>query len=74
MHKPQKCYSKIESTGLGMNVRHIISNLSEEDAREIYFSFYVKRGEASENRIRSRTAGDEQRVLFRPTIQPWILG
>ena len=35
-----------------MNVRHIISNLSEEDAREIYFGFYVKRGEASENRIK----------------------
>lgn len=51
-HKPQRCYSKIESTGLGMNVRHIISNLSEKDAREIYFGFYVKRGEASENRIK----------------------
>lgn len=51
-HKPQRCYSKIESTGLGMNVRHIVSNLSEEDAREIYFGFYVKRGEASENRIK----------------------
>ena len=51
-HKSQRCYSKIESTGLGMNVRHIISNLSEEDAREIYFGFYVKRGEASENRIK----------------------
>lgn len=51
-HKAQKCYSKIESTGLGMNVRHIASNLQEEEAREIYFGFYVKRGDASENRIK----------------------
>ena len=51
-HKEQQCYSKIESTGLGMNVRHIISNLKEQDAREIYFDFYVKRGDASENRIK----------------------
>jgi hypothetical protein len=51
-HKSQQCYSKIESTGLGMNVRHVISNLEETDAREIYFGFYVKRGDASENRIK----------------------
>jgi len=51
-HKAQQCYSKIESTGLGMNIRHVISNLDEQDAREIYFGFYVKRGEASENRIK----------------------
>lgn len=51
-HKEQQCYSKIESTGLGMNIRYIISNLKEQDAREIYFGFYVKRGEASENRIK----------------------
>jgi hypothetical protein len=51
-HKEQQCYSKVESTGLGMNIRHIISNLKEQDAREIYFGFYVKRGEASENRIK----------------------
>lgn len=51
-HKEQRCYSKIESTGLGMNVRHIISNIEEQDPREIYFGFYVKRGEASENRIK----------------------
>lgn len=50
-HKKQNCYSKVESTGLGMNVRHIVSNL-EQDAREIYFGFYVKRGETSENRIK----------------------
>lgn len=51
-HKPQRCYSKIESTGIGLNIRHIVSNLPENDAREIYFGFYVKRGEASENRIK----------------------
>lgn len=51
-HKGQQCYSKIESTGLGMNVRHFISNLKEKNAREIYFGFYVLRGEASENRIK----------------------
>ncbi|NCO63961.1 MAG: hypothetical protein GW839_13330 [Flavobacteriales bacterium] len=51
-HKPQRCYSKIESTGLGMNVHHIVSNLEAQEAREIYFDFYVKRGEAIENRIK----------------------
>ena len=51
-HKEQQCYSKVESTGLGMNVRHFISNIKEKEAREIYFGFYVKRGEASENRIK----------------------
>lgn len=51
-HKPQQAYTKIESTGKGLNVRHFISNIEEQDAREIYFDFYVKRGEASENRIK----------------------
>ena len=51
-HKAQQCYSKVESTGLGMNVRHFISNMKEKDAREIYFGFYVLRGESSENRIK----------------------
>jgi len=51
-HKEQQCYSKIESTGLGMNIRHFISNIKEKEARDIYFGFYVKRGEASENRIK----------------------
>lgn len=50
--KPQQCYSKIESTGKGLNIRHIVSNLENQDARDIYFGFYVKRGEASENRIK----------------------
>ncbi len=51
-HKPQQAYSKIESTGKGLNVRHFISNLEEKEDRDIYFNFYVKRGEASENRIK----------------------
>jgi hypothetical protein len=51
-HKPQQCHSKIESTGRGLNIRHIVSNMDEKDAREIYFGFYVQRAEASENRIK----------------------
>lgn len=50
--KPQTCYAKIESTGIGMNVRHFVSNIEGKDAREIYFDFYVQRGDASENRIK----------------------
>lgn len=49
---PQQCYSKVESTGKGLNIRHIISNIKKSSARDIYFNFYVKRGEASENRIK----------------------
>lgn len=51
-HKPQTCYTKVESTGKGLNVRHIISNIPCENARDVYFDFYVKRGESSENRIK----------------------
>lgn len=51
-HKPQQAYTKIESTGRGLNVRHFISNIEEQEAREIYFDFYVKRGDTSENRIK----------------------
>jgi len=51
-HKEQQCYSKVESTGKGMNVRHFVSNIKDKTAEEIYFDFYVKRGEASENRIK----------------------
>ncbi len=50
-HKGQQCYSKIESTGLGINIRYFINNIPEQKAREIYFDFYLKRGEVSENRI-----------------------
>ena len=51
-HKSQQCYSKVESTGRGLNTRHIVSNLETENVRAIYFGFYVKRAEASENRIK----------------------
>ena len=51
-HREQQIYCKVESTGLGMNIRYIVSNLEGGDAREIYFGTYVKRGDASENRIK----------------------
>lgn len=51
-HKPQICYAKVESTGLGMNIRHFVSNIQGHEARDIYYDFYVKRGDASENRIK----------------------
>lgn len=50
--KPERCYCKVESTGIGMNIRYIISNIEPHQARDIYFGFYVKRGDASENRIK----------------------
>lgn len=51
-HKAQQCYAKVESTGKGLNTRHIVSNMERGDARAIYFGFYVRRAEASENRIK----------------------
>lgn len=50
--KPQPCYAKVESTGKGMNVRYFCSNMEEQTAKELYWDFYVKRGETSENRIK----------------------
>ena len=35
-----------------MNIRHIVSNMEAQTGRELYFGFYVKRGETSENRIK----------------------
>ena len=46
------CHCKVESTGKGLNIRYIISNFEQQSAREIYTGFYVKRGDASENRIK----------------------
>jgi len=51
-HQSQTCYTKVESTGKGLNTRHIVSNLPEKDAPQIYFGVYVLRAEGSENRIR----------------------
>lgn len=48
----EKCYAKVESTGKGLNIRYFISNFEDKSAREIYFDFYVKRGDTSENRIK----------------------
>lgn len=48
----EKVYAKVESTGKGMNVRYFISNLEDLSSKQIYFDFYVKRGEHSENRIK----------------------
>jgi len=50
--KQEMCHCKVESTGKGLNIRYIISNFEEQTAREIYSGFYVKRGDASENRIK----------------------
>lgn len=49
--KPQQVWAKIESTGKGMNVRYIVSNMKGSGA-ELYWGFYVKRAEHSENRIK----------------------
>ncbi len=49
---PEQCYAKVESTGKGMNIRYFCSNIENQTAEEIYWDFYVKRGEASENRIK----------------------
>lgn len=51
-HKAQTCYAKVESTGKGLNVRHVVSNLPGKTARQVYFDVYVQRAEASENRIK----------------------
>jgi len=51
-HKEYPCYAKVESTGIGMNVRFFVSNIEQKEAKSIYFDFYVKRGDASENRIK----------------------
>ena len=51
-HKEQRCYAKVESTGKGLNTRHFVSNIEEKTGRQIYLDIYVKRGEASENRIK----------------------
>jgi hypothetical protein len=48
----EMCHCKVECTGIGLNIRYIISNFEGKTAREIYTEFYVKRGDASENRIK----------------------
>lgn len=50
--EPQTCFAKVESTGKGMNVRYICTNMQIDTTKSQYLDFYVKRGEASENRIK----------------------
>ena len=50
--KPQRVYAKVESTGLGMNVRFFVSSMGNYDAESLYTKFYVRRGETCENRIK----------------------
>jgi hypothetical protein len=50
--KPENVYAKVESTGKGMNIRYFASNIAEKSGADIYWGFYVKRGETSENRIK----------------------
>ena len=47
----EKVVAKIESTGKGLDTRFVVTNL-EGTAKDIYYDFYVKRGDASENRIK----------------------
>lgn len=48
----QSVYAKIESTGMGLNVRYYVSNYTDVEPEELYKEFYVLRGEAAENRIK----------------------
>lgn len=50
--QPENVYAKVESTGKGMNIRYFVSNLENINGDEIYWDFYVKRGDMSENRIK----------------------
>ena len=50
--KTQDVYAKVESTGKGMNIRYFVSNIPNQTGQEIYWDFYVKRGDTSENRIK----------------------
>lgn len=50
--KPQQVYAKVESTGIGMNVRFYVSSMGNYDAENLYTKFYVQRGETCENRIK----------------------
>jgi len=50
--KAQNCFAKVESTGKGLNVRYFSSNMEGLEAKELYWDFYVKRGDSSENRIK----------------------
>jgi Transposase DDE domain group 1 len=72
---PEKLYAKVESTGKGMNIRYFASNFENMAAKQIYFDFYVKRGDTSENRIKDRTADAvKEHGLRRPAFLSGLLG
>ena len=45
-------YAKIEVTDKGMNTRFFVTNFEEMTGKEVYWEFYVCRGETCENRIK----------------------
>ena len=47
----ERVCAKVESTTRGMNTRYIVTNI-EGTAKEVYYDFYVLRGDRSENRIK----------------------
>ena len=63
--KTEKCYAKVENIGRGLNVRCFISNFEYKRAREIYFDFYVKRGDTSENRIKEVNPHYSQIIYYK---------
>ena len=48
----QRVFAKVESTKEGMNTRFIVSNMTGITGEQIYWDFYVMRGETCENRIK----------------------
>ena len=34
-HKSQKCYAKVESTGMGLNIRYFVSTIEKQEEPEI---------------------------------------
>lgn len=48
----QRVFAKVEATKEGMNTRFIASNMTGITGEQIYWDFYVMRGETCENRIK----------------------
>ena len=49
---PRTVHAKIEVTDKGLNTRFFITNFGEMTGEEVYWDFYVCRGETCENRIK----------------------
>lgn len=49
---PRTVHAKIEVTDKGLNTRFFITNFEEMTGEEVYWDFYVCRGETCENRIK----------------------